>query len=81
MHVMEGGRIITTGGKELALELESRGYEGVIEQARTEVGARWYSSFSSLILTDEISLTSALVVEMRIWLSCEAVASAEYTVN
>jgi len=28
IHVMEGGRIITTGGKELALELESRGYEG-----------------------------------------------------
>jgi Fe-S cluster assembly ATP-binding protein len=40
VHVMDGGRIITTGGKDLALELESRGYDGVVEQARTEVGAR-----------------------------------------
>ncbi|MCC7487596.1 MAG: Fe-S cluster assembly ATPase SufC [Burkholderiales bacterium] len=29
VHVMEGGRIIRTGGRELALELESRGYEWV----------------------------------------------------
>ncbi|HKA45372.1 MAG TPA: Fe-S cluster assembly ATPase SufC [Burkholderiales bacterium] len=29
VHVMEGGRIIKTGGKELALELENRGYEWV----------------------------------------------------
>ncbi|MBC7414204.1 MAG: Fe-S cluster assembly ATPase SufC [Herminiimonas sp.] len=29
VHVMEAGRIIKTGGKELALELESRGYEWV----------------------------------------------------
>lgn len=40
VHVMEGGRIITTGGKELALELESRGYEWVLEAEATEVGAR-----------------------------------------
>jgi Fe-S cluster assembly ATP-binding protein len=32
VHVMEGGRIITTGGKELALELEDRGYEWVREE-------------------------------------------------
>jgi Fe-S cluster assembly ATP-binding protein len=31
VHVMEGGRIVTTGGKELALELEERGYEWVTE--------------------------------------------------
>jgi Fe-S cluster assembly ATP-binding protein len=37
VHVMEGGRILTTGGKELALELESRGYEWLLE---AEVGAR-----------------------------------------
>jgi Fe-S cluster assembly ATP-binding protein len=38
VHVMEGGRIIKTGGKELALELESRGYEWVVDefQASTE---------------------------------------------
>jgi Fe-S cluster assembly ATP-binding protein len=29
VHVMENGRIIKTGGKELALELESRGYDWV----------------------------------------------------
>ena len=29
VHVMEGGQIIKTGGKELALELESRGYDWV----------------------------------------------------
>jgi Fe-S cluster assembly ATP-binding protein len=32
VHVMEGGRILTTGGKELALELEARGYEWVREE-------------------------------------------------
>ena len=37
VHVMAEGRIIKSGGKELALELESRGYEWVLEQAVTEV--------------------------------------------
>jgi Fe-S cluster assembly ATP-binding protein len=37
VHVMAGGRIIKSGGKELALELESRGYDWVLEAA-TEVG-------------------------------------------
>ena len=40
VHVMEGGRILTTGGKELALELESRGYDWVREEETAEVGAR-----------------------------------------
>ncbi|HAA28485.1 MAG TPA: Fe-S cluster assembly ATPase SufC [Cyanobacteria bacterium UBA8553] len=40
VHVMEDGRILTTGGKELALELESRGYDWVREEEATEVGAR-----------------------------------------
>ena len=40
VHVMEGGRIVTTGGKELALELESRGYDWVVEEETAEVGAR-----------------------------------------
>jgi Fe-S cluster assembly ATP-binding protein len=31
VHVMEGGRIVMTGGKELALELEERGYDWVLE--------------------------------------------------
>ena len=39
VHVMEGGRIIKTGGKELALELENRGYDWVVDEynaGRTE---------------------------------------------
>jgi Fe-S cluster assembly ATP-binding protein len=40
VHVMEGGRIITTGGKELAFELEERGYEWVREDEVAEVTAR-----------------------------------------
>ncbi len=32
IHVMEGGRILTSGTKELALELESRGYDWVKEE-------------------------------------------------
>ncbi|MEO8038236.1 MAG: Fe-S cluster assembly ATPase SufC [Betaproteobacteria bacterium] len=34
VHVMEGGRIIKTGGKELAVELESRGYDWVAGDGR-----------------------------------------------
>ncbi|MBD2098685.1 Fe-S cluster assembly ATPase SufC [Trichocoleus sp. FACHB-591] len=40
VHVMEGGRILTTGSKELALELEERGYEWVREEDAAEVAAR-----------------------------------------
>jgi Fe-S cluster assembly ATP-binding protein len=40
VHVMEGGRIITTGGKELALELEARGYDWVLEEEAAEVSTR-----------------------------------------
>lgn len=36
IHVMSGGRIVTSGGKELALELEERGYE-FLEESLTEV--------------------------------------------
>ena len=34
VHVMEGGKIIKTGDKSLALELESRGYEWVADEFR-----------------------------------------------
>jgi Fe-S cluster assembly ATP-binding protein len=33
IHVMQDGKIVTSGGKELALELESRGYEFLEETA------------------------------------------------
>jgi len=33
VHVMDGGRIIKTGGKDLALELERRGYDWVAHEA------------------------------------------------
>ena len=39
VHVMEGGRIIKTGGKELALELESRGYDWVVDEYKAAHGA------------------------------------------
>jgi Fe-S cluster assembly ATP-binding protein len=34
VHVMESGRIIKTGSKELALELEERGYDWVVDEYR-----------------------------------------------
>ena len=43
VHVMDGGRIIKTGGSALALELERRGYDWVAEeatQARATPGSR-----------------------------------------
>jgi Fe-S cluster assembly ATP-binding protein len=39
VHVMEGGRIVTTGGKDLALELEARGYDWIREE-EAEVAVR-----------------------------------------
>ncbi|OKH25103.1 Fe-S cluster assembly ATPase SufC [Chroogloeocystis siderophila] len=40
VHVMAGGRVVMSGGKELALKLESRGYDWVLEENASEVGAR-----------------------------------------
>jgi Fe-S cluster assembly ATP-binding protein len=40
VHVMEAGRIIKTGGKELALELEKRGYDWVSAEHDAAGGAR-----------------------------------------
>ena len=39
VHVMESGRIIKTGGKELALDLENRGYDWVGAEQRAAAGA------------------------------------------
>jgi Fe-S cluster assembly ATP-binding protein len=39
VHIMQGGRIVTTGGKELALELEEKGYEWVEQQFGEKVEA------------------------------------------
>jgi len=33
VHVLSGGRIVKTGGKELALELEKNGYADYAEKA------------------------------------------------
>lgn len=38
VHVMANGQIITSGGKELALKLESGGYDWVLEEFAAEVG-------------------------------------------
>ena len=50
VHVLSGGRIVKSGGKELALELEQKGY-GWIEAGSREVGEkqtwhRWQRSFN-----------------------------------
>lgn len=39
VHVMQAGRIVMTGGKELALELETRGYDWVNDKAHSASGA------------------------------------------
>jgi len=39
VHVMADGRIIRTGTKELALELEERGYDWVMQESAAEVTA------------------------------------------
>jgi len=36
VHVLAGGRIARTGGKEVALELEAEGYEGLLDQAANQ---------------------------------------------
>ena len=33
VHVLANGRIVKSGGKELALELEARGYDWLLEEA------------------------------------------------
>jgi Fe-S cluster assembly ATP-binding protein len=38
VHVMAKGQIIKSGGKDLALELEARGYDWILEEAGVEVG-------------------------------------------
>ena len=39
VHVMDQGRIIKTGDRELALELESRGYDWVADEYRARQAA------------------------------------------
>ena len=39
VHVMVNGRIVKSGGKELALELEERGYDWVLEELKNEGAA------------------------------------------
>ncbi len=39
VHVLAGGRIVRSGGKELAIELEEKGY-GWVESRAVEQGAR-----------------------------------------
>ena len=36
VHVLVGGRIVRSGGKELALELEDKGYDWIIEEAAAD---------------------------------------------
>jgi Fe-S cluster assembly ATP-binding protein len=36
VHVLAGGRIVHSGGKELALELEEKGYDWIVDAQPTE---------------------------------------------
>ncbi len=38
IHVLADGRIVTSGGKELALELESKGYDSILKKAAQAAG-------------------------------------------
>ncbi len=38
VHILSAGRIVLSGGKELALELEAKGYEGVIRDRADQEG-------------------------------------------
>jgi Fe-S cluster assembly ATP-binding protein len=40
VHVLAEGRIVRSGGKELALELEERGYAWLEKEPKQGVGAR-----------------------------------------
>ena len=40
VHVLSGGRIVREGGKELALELEEKGYDWIKAQAAGKVLSR-----------------------------------------
>jgi Fe-S cluster assembly ATP-binding protein len=39
VHVLYQGRIVRSGGRELALELEANGYQGIIDEADALAGA------------------------------------------
>ena len=39
VHVMDGGRIVKSGGKDLALVLETRGYDWIGEESRAAASA------------------------------------------
>ena len=39
VHVLAAGRIVKSGGKELALELEARGYDWLLEESGLAAGA------------------------------------------
>lgn len=39
VHVLAGGRIVRSGGRELALELEERGYSWITDEAEVKKGA------------------------------------------
>src|SRR3712207_4220607 len=39
VHVLAGGRIVKSGGKELALELEAKGYDWILEGEAQPAGA------------------------------------------
>ena len=45
VHVLSGGRIVRTGGKELALELEAKGYAQYQDEAASRMNAELQQSY------------------------------------
>lgn len=39
IHVVSGGRIVASGGRELAHRLDAEGYDGVLREAREQMAA------------------------------------------
>ena len=55
VHVLSGGRIVKSGGKELALELEQKGYGWIEAASRTtvDVHGRWQMQMRATVAVSE----------------------------
>jgi len=63
VHVMEGGRLIKTGGKDLALELEARGYDWVSEEAGVAPAANGAAAAQAANATKAAKVKAARVAK------------------
>ncbi len=63
VHVMEGGRLIKTGGKDLALELEARGYDWGSEEAGVAPAANGAAAAQAANATKAAKVKAARVAK------------------